>query len=64
MTNVRWQGNDKCRIIGSDKRRTIADWALGHASRDPAEKYRQPVNKENVVESLRYKADESRGEGA
>ncbi len=30
----------------------------------PAEKYRRPVNKENVAESVRCKADESRGGGA
>jgi len=40
------------------------DWVLGRASRVPAEKYRRPVNKENVAESVRCKADESRGEGA
>ncbi len=36
----------------------------GSNPRVPAEKYLRPVKKENMAESVRCKADESRGEGA
>jgi len=42
----------------------VADWVLGHASRVPAENYQRPVNRENTAESVRCKADESRGKRA